>query len=712
MESGRFLYPLVVMLLVVPACLGYEIGNPRTVTEARFLVSYSGSILAPPGSATLVVINESIPMNYSSPYLYQVVHSRSTYPVVTDEHGNPYAMITLVNPSGLVKYEHSYTVETRTRPITSLPSSYSIPPEYEKYLLPAEGIESDNPDIRELARRIASNATTDFEKLALLTRWVHENVEYDESLAGAHKPASWVLEHKRGVCAEHATLLAAMLRSIGIPARYVSSYAYGDDGMEAHAFVEAYLGKWIPADPTWLEVGTIDATHFVTALLPGNTLPNPMIAQGENPGLVEWTRNKEVVSPLYSRNDSFFSSFSILSPGRVLAPGDYFVLATRVNTTSYTVMDLEMVPCRGAEDYIQNVTSSPGFLVLEPGRERVYYSLYRVDPSFPEGLVLSCPFRVYAQDGRSLEATISVMEDTSRAPVLTVSPSKKSTLPGEYLGVRVSVDGRVPPGTVLYCGNEHHLEKMVIDRPGDYYFFLDPGAPGRHGVYAFTSIGGGARASYEVAIPSGRDPIETVSAPAVVLEGEKANVSIVLRPVDGSPRATLLVDGVSRGRIDLSTGKTLVITVGPFALEEGACSSTRTITIGIETSSGVYERNITITVNKKPGGMLVDWIPLGERGVLLLGWASCPPSRVRVKGSESMATAKTTRTQGMDGYCIVVPPVETLEIEWMDSSGHWHPASVRVPLRDATIIDTIWTRLSCLLYGLGVSIEGGECYCE
>jgi transglutaminase-like putative cysteine protease len=59
------------------------------------------------------------------------------------------------------------------------------------------------------------------------------------------------------VCQDFAHLMIAVLRSAGIPARYVSGYIFGGDsrvlGAEAsHAWCEAYLPPygWVGFDPT------------------------------------------------------------------------------------------------------------------------------------------------------------------------------------------------------------------------------------------------------------------------------------------------------------------------------------------------------------------------------------------------------------------------------------------------------------------------------
>ena len=60
-----------------------------------------------------------------------------------------------------------------------------------------------------------------------------------------------------GVCQDYTHVLLSMLRSLGIPARYVSGYHSSGNGVvgeiiqgESHAWVEVWLGQWSPIDPT------------------------------------------------------------------------------------------------------------------------------------------------------------------------------------------------------------------------------------------------------------------------------------------------------------------------------------------------------------------------------------------------------------------------------------------------------------------------------
>jgi transglutaminase-like putative cysteine protease len=54
-----------------------------------------------------------------------------------------------------------------------------------------------------------------------------------------------------GVCRDFAHLGIAFCRALGIPARFVSAYAYGLNPPDFHAHIEAFLGgRWILFDPT------------------------------------------------------------------------------------------------------------------------------------------------------------------------------------------------------------------------------------------------------------------------------------------------------------------------------------------------------------------------------------------------------------------------------------------------------------------------------
>ena len=64
-----------------------------------------------------------------------------------------------------------------------------------------------------------------------------------------------VLQTKQGKCSEHATLLASLTRSLGIPTRIVLGMRMLGGRWIGHMWNEVYVGRWITVDTTVDEVG-------------------------------------------------------------------------------------------------------------------------------------------------------------------------------------------------------------------------------------------------------------------------------------------------------------------------------------------------------------------------------------------------------------------------------------------------------------------------
>ncbi|MFD0894419.1 transglutaminase family protein [Luteolibacter ambystomatis] len=95
-----------------------------------------------------------------------------------------------------------------------------------------------------------------------LTKRIHREFKFDTRATDVATPVHKVLERKAGVCQDFAHLMLACLRSLALPARYVSGYLETDPppgrerliGADAsHAWVSVFCGDdhgWIDADPT------------------------------------------------------------------------------------------------------------------------------------------------------------------------------------------------------------------------------------------------------------------------------------------------------------------------------------------------------------------------------------------------------------------------------------------------------------------------------
>ena len=142
----------------------------------------------------------------------------------------------------------------------------SIPEDIKKYTLPSAFSDSDNQYIQIKANEILKESGNDaLEIVYNVANYVYENTEYDTAYINELKPASWVLQNKKGACDEYTNLFIALCRALGIPARYVSGIAYSneDNTFSPHAWAEVYIdGKWISYDTTFNQFGWVDVTHI------------------------------------------------------------------------------------------------------------------------------------------------------------------------------------------------------------------------------------------------------------------------------------------------------------------------------------------------------------------------------------------------------------------------------------------------------------------
>jgi hypothetical protein len=138
------------------------------------------------------------------------------------------------------------------------------------YTMPSKTIDSHDSDIVKLANEIVAGEDDLYSAVFKIGYWTKNNIKYDLSTltADVSQKSSWVLENRQGVCDELTSLFIAMLRGLGIPARFVSGIAYTnselfDEKWGPHGWAEVYFPGygWIPYDVTYGEFGWIDPGH-------------------------------------------------------------------------------------------------------------------------------------------------------------------------------------------------------------------------------------------------------------------------------------------------------------------------------------------------------------------------------------------------------------------------------------------------------------------
>jgi transglutaminase-like putative cysteine protease len=91
------------------------------------------------------------------------------------------------------------------------------------------------------------------ELVASVSRYIHSHFEYARDVTSASSPVADLLQHRKGVCQDFAHLMIVILRSFGVPARYVSGYIHrANKESQSHAWCEVWLpdSGWVGMDPT------------------------------------------------------------------------------------------------------------------------------------------------------------------------------------------------------------------------------------------------------------------------------------------------------------------------------------------------------------------------------------------------------------------------------------------------------------------------------
>ena len=163
------------------------------------------------------------------------------------------------------KYSISQVREKIDFPIENLPSDVIV------YTMPSKTIDSNEEGIIRIASELAEGEDDLYVVVFKIAEWTKNNIEYDLSTltADVSQKASWVLQNRQGVCDELTSLFIAMLRAVGVPARFVSGVSYTNsplfpENWGPHGWAEVYFPEygWVPFDVTYGEYGWVDPSHI------------------------------------------------------------------------------------------------------------------------------------------------------------------------------------------------------------------------------------------------------------------------------------------------------------------------------------------------------------------------------------------------------------------------------------------------------------------
>jgi transglutaminase-like putative cysteine protease len=167
------------------------------------------------------------------------------------------------------------TVETRPAPEPGRPLAWAVLRERAadgqllEFLMPTART-AVSAELAEAARERTAGADP-LEAASEIVSWVSDRVAYVQGATEVQTGAQEVWNMGAGVCQDMAHLTVALLREVGLPARYVSGYLHPMAGAEpgdemegeSHAWVEYWDGEWVACDPT--NLAHVGERHVVVA---------------------------------------------------------------------------------------------------------------------------------------------------------------------------------------------------------------------------------------------------------------------------------------------------------------------------------------------------------------------------------------------------------------------------------------------------------------
>jgi transglutaminase-like putative cysteine protease len=526
---------LALILLLSAAAAAQD--APQLATSLSAEVLAQGTVSASGGTMRDLRMNISVPSSEA----YQIVEAGEQ--MLFDAEGNAYLSIHSANPPNPFAYSKKIAVQSVARTTQSLPESYSVPSDYKRFTAATNRTQSGDAGIRKLAEEITQGAQAPFEKVALLAIYVNRNMDYDETMVGQEKDALWVKENMRGVCTEYATLFSALARSMGIPVRYISGYVYSDryGGWMGHAWAEAYVGKWVPVDPTWFEVGALDAMHIEETKAAEFSNRDTLSASVSRTGVeLEWDTGQKTgalagnIKTIKADYSQPLSGFDFGAAETSLPFGGSTIAYLSMQGTDYRVVPVSLKGCTGAKSV--ELDESEKYLVLQPGKTSTLVWEINASSSLARNYAYSCPLTLNSPYLEHSTLLIRADPFEKELQAFEASLQKASPEPGEGNAVLLKVPKQrrgkefvavLPDG--IYTASANGAASEIT---------FSTSATGSVPVYVAAGGGGWQLLSYSSGTEGQGVSIDSFTLPPVLVAGKKAvahaNVSASSYPADAT----------------------------------------------------------------------------------------------------------------------------------------------------------------------------------
>ncbi len=266
---------LLWLLILLPSCqftsqaeheaTNLSFTSSSTVTyhvNQRFTLVNEGPLPPEKHNIWIALISDQAP--------YQEVISRDVYPenfvIITDEYGNQYAEFDLKDlaPGTREQLNIEYEITVKELAYQLDDCRGDLPQVFNQ---PELHIESNNPQIVDLANKLSAPDQTICEQVRGFYDHIGQNLVYTYN--GDDWGAQAALGKMGADCTEYSSLLIALSRSSGIPARYVEGLLFMAErdptlARQEHAWVEVFFPGigWVPIDPTMGRSTLTREQHF------------------------------------------------------------------------------------------------------------------------------------------------------------------------------------------------------------------------------------------------------------------------------------------------------------------------------------------------------------------------------------------------------------------------------------------------------------------
>jgi len=208
--------------------------------DGQAVASYNQARLTPVTNHDQIVVHSRVEVS-PKPWTFEYRDYFGSH-VVAFEVVDPHDVMTVVASSTVQTARHAPEAPAATWSDLAAPE---VADRWTEYLALSDVV-APPPELADRARQVAADHETPGEAARDLAALVHDEVEFRPGVTSASSPAAEAWAQRAGVCQDTAHLVLGALRTVGIPARYVSGYVHPDR--------EPVVGRAVPAQPhAWVE---------------------------------------------------------------------------------------------------------------------------------------------------------------------------------------------------------------------------------------------------------------------------------------------------------------------------------------------------------------------------------------------------------------------------------------------------------------------------